>query len=148
MEFETVNDIQSSSNINFVDATETYYKDQLAKNAERIQSLEEHVQRVTQRDYSSASALTKMRDEMHDWTMNALRDREISETNAEEISEICGFELTNEVEVEVSVTYSMTVNVGPDEDVEDIVNNINFDSIDYDTDKISWVNPSIDRIDF
>ena len=129
-------------------ATESFLRDELAKATLRVSELEEHSSRVTQRDFSTRGELQAMRDGMHEWTMNALEENSITETSAEEIAEICGFELTKEVEVEVSVTYTMTVNVGPNEDVESIVNDIDFDTVSYNDENISWLNSSIDRIDF
>jgi hypothetical protein len=131
-----------------INATEDYLKSQIVQKDERIQQLEEHVQRVTQRDYSTAANLQALRDGMHEWTMNALEQREISETNAEEIAEICGFELTKEVEVEVSVTYYITVEVPAGEDVDSIISDIDFDAITYDIDKITHVSSSVDNVDY
>ena len=130
-----------------VNATEDFLKSQIVAKDERIQQLEEHVQRVTQRDYTTAGNLQSMRDSMHEWTLEALAQREISETNAEEIAEICGFELTKEVEVEVTVTYNLTVLVPHDGDAEDIVNDIDFESVSYNSDNITWLSASVDRID-
>jgi hypothetical protein len=147
MEFETVNDIKSANNINFVDATETYYKDQIKKDAERIQSLEEHVQRITQRDYTTAGNLQKLRDSMHEWTTTELENEDITTEQAEAIADICGFELTREIEATVTVEYQLTLQVPVGEDAEDIINDIDFDAISYDTDRISWVSASVGHID-
>ena len=133
---------------NVITATTEFLQTQLASLQEVIQKKDEHIQRITQRDYSTAANLQKMRDDMHEWTMSALESEDISETHAEEIAEICGFELTKEVEVEVTVTYSMTVNVGPNEDVESIVSDIDFDTIQYNDDNISYVSSNVDRVDF
>ncbi len=131
-----------------VNATQEFLQSQITQKDSRIQQLEEHIQRVTQRDYSTSATLNSLREAMREWTLEALQQREISETNAEEIADICGFELTNEVEVEVTVTYNFTVQVGHDEEAEDIINDIDFDAITYDIDKITWVSSSIDGIDF
>jgi DNA repair exonuclease SbcCD ATPase subunit len=131
-----------------VNATQEFLQSQITQKDSRIQQLEEHINRVTQRDYSTSATLNSLREAMREWTLEALQEREISETNAEEIADICGFELTNEVEVEVSVTYNFTVQVGHDEDAEDIINDIDFDAITYDVDKITWVSSSINGIDF
>lgn len=128
--------------------TMEYLHSEIAKKDERIKQLEEHTQRITERDYRTAGELTLMRDNMHEWTMTALQNERISEEIAEEIAEICGFELTQEVEAEVTVTYSMTVNVPAGEDVESIINDVDFDSISYDYDKITYVSSTVDRIDF
>lgn len=129
-------------------ATTEYLQAQIAEKETRIKSLEEHIQKITQRDYATAASLSTMRDQMHGWTIEALESREISETNAEEIADICGFELTKEVDVDVTVSYNFTVMVPVGENVEDIIGEIDFDSIDYDTDKISYVTASVDSIDF
>lgn len=131
-----------------INATEDYLKSQIVQKDERIQQLEEHVQRVTQRDYSTAANLQALRDGMHSWTIEALEQREISQTNAEEIAEICGFELTKEVEVEVNVTYYITVEVPAGEDVDSIISDIDFDAITYDIDKITHVSSSVDNVDY
>ena len=128
-------------------ATDEFYKTQIAQKDERIQSLEEHVQRVTQRDYSTASKLQAMLDQMHGWTINELENSDITQVQAEAIAEICGFELTNEVEVLVTVEYSMTVNVSPNENVEEIINDIDFDAISYDTDKITYVSSYVNSVE-
>lgn len=127
--------------------TEDFLKSQIAQKDERIQVLEEHVQRVTQRDYASAGALQAMRDGLHEWTMENLENQNITEEQATELSEIGGFELTKEVEAEVTVRYWLTVEVPVGESAEDIINDIDFDAIAYDTDKITHVSSSVDDID-
>ena len=131
-----------------ITATNEFLQTQIASFQEVIKSKDEHIQRITQRDYATAATIQKMRDEMHEWTVSALQAREISETNAEEIAMICGFELTKEVEVEVTVTYNLTMQVPYDEDAESIVNDIDFESVSYNSDNISWLTASVDRIDF
>jgi len=130
-----------------INATSEYLQSQINIRDERIQSLEQHIQRVTQRDYATAANLTAMRDQMHGWTVNELENSDITQAQAEAIAEICGFELTNEVEVIVTVEYSMTLNVPAGEDAEDIVNDIDFDAVSYDTDKISYITSSISNIE-
>jgi hypothetical protein len=133
---------------NIINATEEFMRNEIAKRDERIKQLEEHIQRVTQRDYATAGQLQSIRDGMHEWTMEALESREISETNAEEIASICGFELTKEVEVQVNVTYYITLQVPAGEDAEEIINDIDFDAVTYDTDKVTHVSSNVDSIDF
>jgi hypothetical protein len=130
-----------------VNATNDYLQSQIAIKDNRIQSLEEHVQKVTQRDYATAAALSSLRDQMHGWTINELENSDITQAQAEAIAEICGFELTNEVEVLVTVEYSMTVNVSPNENVEEIINDIDFDAISYDTDKITYVSSYVNNVE-
>ena len=130
-----------------INATSEYLQSQINIKDERIQTLEQHIQRVTQRDYTTAANLTAMRDQMHTWTTTELENSDITKQQAEAIAEICEFELTNEVEVIVTVEYSMTLNVPAGEDAEDIVNDIDFDAVSYDTDKISYITSSISNIE-
>lgn len=97
---------------------------------------------------NNANEMNSTRDAIQSWTFEELENGQLTESQAEEISEICGFELTKETEVEVTVTYSLTVTSGPNDDVEDIVNNINFNSVDYDTSVIDLADVTIDRVDF
>jgi hypothetical protein len=107
--------------------TREFLEGQIVQFQEIIKSKDEHIQRVTQRDYATAANLQTMRDKMHEWTMKELEDNGITESQAEEIAEICGFELSKEVEVEVTVTYNMTLQLAHNEEAEDVVNDIDFE---------------------
>ena len=127
--------------------TREFLESRIVENETRIKQLEEHIQTVTQRSYGEAAERSRMRNEMQDWTMAALEEREISETNAEEIASICGFELTKEFEVEVTVQYSVTVNAKNEEEAVNAIHEIDFDSVSYNDDQISWLSSSIDSVD-
>lgn len=118
-------------------ATMEFMQTQLTAKDERIQQLEQHVQKVTQRDYNTAAELNSLRQAMKSWTTNALRDREISETNAEEISEICGFTLEQSYDVTVTVDHTFTIMVPAGEDVDDIISTIDFSAESYHTELIN-----------
>ena len=137
-----------TNSVTVVNATDEFLRSEITKRDERIKSLEEHVQRVTQRDYASAGALQAMRDGLHEWTMENLENGSINEEQALELSEIGGFELTKEVEAEVTVRYWITLQVPAGEDAESIINDIDFDAISYDTDTITHVSSSVDSVDF
>ena len=127
--------------------TREFLETQLVENKARITQLEEHVQRVTQRDFNTMAELNKMRDNMKEFTLEGLDDDSISEGQAEEISSICGFELTNEFELEVTVLYSITVNARDEESAHNLIHDIDFDTVSYDSDGISWLSSSVDRIE-
>ena len=131
-----------------INATSEFLNTQISVLQQTIKNKDEHIQRITQRDYATAGELSLMRDNMHDWTMTELAKEQITEDQANEIAEIIGFELTKEVEVEVTVTYNLTLQVPHDEDVESIVNDIDFESVSYNSDNITWLSASVDRIDF
>ena len=127
--------------------TREFLETQLVENKARITQLEEHVQRVTQRDFNTMAELSKMRDNMKEFTLEGLDDDSISEGQAEEIASICGFELTNEFELEVTVLYSITVNARDEESAHNLIHDIDFDTVSYDSDGISWLSSSVDRIE-
>jgi hypothetical protein len=126
--------------------TREFLETTLVQNKERIQQLEEHIQKVTQRSYADSADKNRMVEAMQEWTLNALEEREISETNAEEIAEIIGFELTKEFELEVTVMYSVTVNARDEESAQNAIHDIDFDSVSY-GEEVTYLSSSVDRID-
>jgi hypothetical protein len=126
--------------------TREFLETQLVENKNRIDQLEKHIQTVTQRSYTEAAERNRMRNEMQEWTLEALEDSAITEENAQEIANICGFELTKEFELEVSVQYSITVNARDEESAQNAIHEIDFDSVSY-GEEITYLSSSIDRID-
>jgi hypothetical protein len=127
--------------------TREFLETQLVENKNRIDQLEKHIQTVTQRSYTEAAERNRMRNEMQEWTLEALENGTFDESTAEEIASICGFELTKEFELEVSVQYSITVNARNEEEAQNAIHDINFDILEYDSDVITYLSSSIDRIE-
>ena len=139
--------MEQETSVTIINATEDYLKSQVTEKEQRIQELESHIQRVTQRDYSTRGELVAMRDGMQEWTLEALENESIDESTAKEIAEICNFDLTKEFEVEVTVMYSITINARDEETAVNTVHEIDFDTVQYDLDNISWLSSSVDRVD-
>ena len=129
-----------------INATEDFLKSQIVQKDERIANLESHISTVTQRSYTEAAERNRMRNEMQEWTFEALENANINESEAEEIASICGFELTKEFELEVSVQYSITVNARNEEEAQNAIHDIDFDSVSY-GEEVSYLSSSVDRID-
>ena len=127
--------------------TREFLESQLVQNKNRIEQLEKHVQTVTQRSYTEAAERNRMRNEMQEWTLEALENDTFDESTAQEIADICGFELTKEFEVEVTVMYSVTVNARNEEEATNAIHDIDFDTVDYNSDSITYLSSSIDRVD-
>ena len=130
-----------------VNATEDFLKSQIVQKDERIAQLESHISTVTQRSYTESAERNRMRTEMQDWTFNALEGGMIEESEAQEIADICGFELTKEFEVEVTVMYSVTVNARDEESAQNAIYDIDFDSVSYNDDSISYLSSSVDNVE-
>ena len=127
--------------------TREFLETTLAQNKERIQQLEEHIQKVTQRSYADSADKNRMIESMQEWTLDELEQGSLTESQAEEIAEIMGFELTKEFEVEVTVMYSVTVNARSEEEAQNAIHDIDFDSVSYNDDAISYLSSSVDSID-
>jgi hypothetical protein len=121
--------------------TQEFLLSQIKIKDERIAQLEEHTQKVTQRSYSDSADRNRMVEGMKDWTLSELSNEDITESQAEQIAEIMGFELTTEFELEV------TVHARDEESAQNVIHDIDFDTVQYDSDNISWLSSSVDRID-
>ena len=130
-----------------VNATEEFLRDSLAKATLRVGELEEHIRKVTQRSYAESADKNRIIEDMQEWTLNELENGNITEAQAEAIAEIVGFELTKEFEVEVTVMYSVTVNARTEEDAVNLIHDIDFDTVQYNDENISWLSASVDRVD-
>lgn len=126
--------------------TREFLETTLVQNKERIQQLEEHIQKVTQRSYSEAAERNRMRTEMQEWTLEAMDNGTFDESTAQEIADICGFELTKEFEVEVEVQYSITVNARNEEEAKNAIYDIDFDTVQY-GEEITYLSSSVDRVE-
>ena len=127
--------------------TQEFLQSQIKIKDERIANLESHISSVTQRSYTEAAERNRMRNEMQEWTLEAMDNDIISEDTAQEIADICGFELTKEFEVEATVLYSITVNARNEEEAVNAIHDIDFDTVDYNSDSIAYLSSSIDRVD-
>jgi hypothetical protein len=126
--------------------TREFLESQLVENKERINQLEEHIQKVTQRSYGESAERDRMRNEMQEWTLEELENNGITESQAEEIANICGFDLTKEFEVEVTVSYSVTVNARNEEEAQNAIYDIDFDSVSYNDDNITYLSSNVDSV--
>ena len=127
--------------------THEFLQSQIKIKDERIANLESHISSVTQRSYTESAERNRMRNEMQEWTLEAMDNDAISEDTAQEIADICGFELTKEFEVEVTVLYSVTVNARNEEEATNAIHDIDFDTVDYNSDSIQYLSSSVVRVD-
>ena len=126
--------------------TREFLESQLVENKKRIHQLEEAHATVVQRSYGEAAERNRMRNEMQEWTLEALDDSAITEENAQEIADICGFELTKEFEVEVTVQYSVTVNAKNEEEALNAMYDIDFDSVSH-GEAVTYLSSSVDNVE-
>ena len=137
---------QSETSVTIINATEDFLKSRIIENESRIKQLEEHIQTVTQRSYGEAAERSRITNEMQEWTLEELDNNGITESQAEEIANVCGFELTKEFELEVTVQYSITVNARNEEEAQNLIHDIDFDSVS-EPQGVTYLSSSVDRID-
>ena len=138
--------MEQTEQTTIIHATEDFLKSEILKKDERIANLESHIQTVTQRSYTEAAERNRMRNEMQEWTLEALENGTFDESTAEEIANICGFDLTKEFEVEVEVQYSITVNARNEEEAKNAIYDIDFDSVSY-GEEVTYLSSSVDRVE-
>ena len=126
--------------------TREFLESQLVSNKERIANLESHIQTVTQRSYTESAERNRIINEMQEYVLEELELGGLSESQAESIASICGFELTKEFELEVSVQYSITVNARSEEEAMNLIHDIDFDSVS-EPQGVTYLSSSVDRID-
>ena len=126
--------------------TREFLETQLTENKNRVEQLEKHIQEVTQRSYGEAAERNRMRNEMQEWALDNMSNGTISEDTAQEIADICGFELSKEFELEVTVQYSITVNAVDEESAMNLIHEIDFDSVS-EPQGVTYLSSSVDRID-
>ena len=126
--------------------TREFLETTLVENKNRIDQLEKHIQEVTQRSYGEAAERNRMRNEMQEWALEAMENGTIDESTAQEIADICGFELTKEFEVEVEVQYSITVNARNEEEAQNLIHDIDFDSVS-EPQGVTYLSSNVDRIE-
>lgn len=129
-----------------INATEDFLRDSLAKATLRVAELEEFVKAVTQRSYAESAERNRMVEAMKDWTLSELENLSLAQEHAEAIAEIMGFELTTEFEVEVTVLYTLTVNALNEEEAQNLINDIDFDSVS-EPQGITYLSSNVERID-
>jgi hypothetical protein len=126
--------------------TREFLESQLVQNKAYIAQLESaHANTVT-RSTSYQAELNKMREDMKVFTLEGLDDDSLTEYQAEEIASICGFELTTEFELTVTVQYSVTVNARDEESAINAIHDTDFDTVSYD-EPITYMSSSVDSVE-
>jgi hypothetical protein len=129
-----------------INATEDFLKSEIVKKDAYIKQLESaHANAVT-RSTTEAAERNIIKNEMQEWTLEAMENGTIDESSAQEIADICGFELSKEFELEVTVQYSITVNARDEESAQNLIHDIDFDSVSY-GEEVTYLSSSVDRIE-
>ena len=132
---------------NVIHATEDFLRSEITKKDEEIARLTNIVNEYSKSTINLGNSLRTMSVSLQDWTMTELENNGITEEQATELSEIGNFDLTKEVEAEVTVKYWITLQVPAGESAGDIINEIDFESVSYDTEAITNISYEVADID-
>lgn len=135
------------SNVTIVNATAEFLQSQIVAKDSRIQEIEQTLDASHRRYTGVKNLYDTLRSALEEWTKDQLKNDGLNQDQAEELAELAGFELVEEVEAIVTVEYSIMVNVPIGESAEDIINNIDFETVQYNDDNISWLSAEVGHID-
>jgi len=130
-----------------INATTEFLQSQIVAKDVRIQEIEQTLDASHRRYTGVKNAYDTLRDSIEEWTKEQLKDGALNEDQAEALAEFAGFELTEEIEAIVTVEYSIMVNVPIGESAEDIISNIDFETVQYNDDNISYLTCEVTRMD-
>jgi hypothetical protein len=118
-----------------------------------INKKDELITRLQDEVSLQSARLTNMRlergnliNELKSYVIESIGNDEMSDTVAETIAQICDFELTTEVTATVTVTYEIQMSVPVGEDAESMIQDIDFETVTYNSDYISWFNADVGHI--
>ena len=134
-------------------ATVEYLERQSTTMLELIASKDELINRLQEEVSVQSHRVTNMRlergnlvNEVKDYVLESLANGEMSDTIAETLAQICDFELTKEVTATVRVESEIQMQVPYGEDAESMIQDIDFESVSYNSDYISWFNAEVHNI--
>lgn len=137
-----------------MNATTTFLETQVEALRELLQKRDEYITRLqdevsSKSEYAHTVKIEKQNliNELKEYVIESLRDREIMEGNAEAIAHICGFELTKTITITSTVDFEIEVEVPFDTDADDVIASLEYsvDAFDYsitdfslDTQSTNW----------
>ena len=118
----------------------------IAKKDELINRLQEEVSVQSHRLSNMRLERGNLINEIKSYVIESISNGEMSDTIAETLAQICDFELTTEVTATVTVTYEIQMSVPVGEDAESMIQDIDFETVSYNSDYISWFNADVGHI--
>jgi hypothetical protein len=128
---------------NTIHPTTDYLERQNSALLEMIQKKDEYINRlqdeVSQKSTYAQGVRTEKQNlinELKEYVLESVRDREMMQGNAEAIASICGFELTKTLTIRTTVDFEIEIEVPYEDDADSVVNSLEFsvDAFDYSID--------------
>ena len=118
----------------------------ISKKDELIHRLQEEVSVQSARVTNMRLERGNLINEVKEYVIESISNGEMSDTIAETLAQICDFELTTEVTATVRVEYEIQMQVPIGEDAESMLQDIDFETVSYNSDYISWFNAEVGSI--
>ena len=118
----------------------------IAQKDELINRLKEEVSVQSNRVTIMKIERNNLINEIKDYVFESLSSDEMSDTIAETLAQLCDFELTKEVTVSVTVDYEIQLQVPYGEDAESMIQDIDFETVSYNSDYVTWFTADVGRI--
>lgn len=136
-----------------LNATTEFLERQAIALQELIEKKDAYINRLQDEVSQQSSRISTMRSErqnlinsVKEYVVESLSNDEMSETMAETLADLCDFELTTEVTATVTVTYEIQMSLPVGEDAESMIQDIDFETVSYNSDYISWFNADVGHI--
>jgi hypothetical protein len=130
----------------YLERSNTTMLELIAKKDELINRLQEEVSVQSHRVSNMRLERGNLINEVREYVFESLANGEMSDTIAETLAQICDFELTKEVTATVRVEYEIQLQVPYGEDAESMIQDIDFETVSYNSDYISWFNAEVHNI--
>jgi hypothetical protein len=136
-----------------LNATDTFLNTQITALQEAIEKKDAYINRLQDEVSDQSRRVSTMRIErgnlvnsVKEYVIESLANGEMSDTIAETLADLCDFELTTEVTATVTVTYEIQMSLPVGEDAESMIQDIDFETVSYNSDYISWFNADVGHI--
>jgi hypothetical protein len=136
-----------------MNATTEFLERQNSAMLELIEKKDAYITRLQDEVSTQSTRITTMKiernnlvNEIKEYVIESLRSDEMGEGTAETLAHICDFELTTEVTATVTVTYEIQLSLPVGEDAESMIQDIDFETVSYNSDYISWFNADVGHI--
>jgi hypothetical protein len=130
----------------YLERSNTTMLDLINKKDELIARLQDEVSLQSARLNNMRSERNNLINEVKSYVIESVSNDEMSDTVAETLAQICDFELTTEVTATVRVEYEIQMQVPIGEDAESMLQDIDFETVSYNSDYISWFNAEVGSI--
>lgn len=124
------------------------YESRIAQLLQELENTQARLLRYTDSFNTASTDKVNLIEAIKNWTLENLSDGTIDEYVAEAIAIIMGFELTQEFEATVTVEYYITINARDEESAREVVNEMDFETVQLNDDSITYLSANVEHTYF